>query len=446
MADNTATRTAREILGSSPTKSVAQEIFSELYAGLQQDTESLSAIFTPQRAAQFLADLTNIQALLSQTDSYDQTIAKLDAQIAKAEAVRDELMAQLFEQIRPLERSYREVVLFFENTKAYDGRTRKPAELYLFNADPKASKDTRSTTIEAVETFVKQRNDSFNFRKTICTLVVPGFIPNAIRDKYESVAYAYGLLMVTDTDDEKTFKTLDKQFRTGGKYEFLKRPEDKAAADVATAGYLKFRDGYWFEKKDGRVDEGDDLFGPPSMALAGAMVRTDDTQGLGTGPIGFRYGRIVGTEGCRLELLITEAETISMDQQLVPVIRDADDHLCFYGCRTLADDPYGTYKFFTSYRILRHLERMCRHYLLSVAGEPLNRDSVEARVEKPLDKLLQKAEEEGLITGYKMEIDKTFAKLQDGIVDITLEVAPTTPAETFILKIDQPKRDGGKKE
>ena len=55
-----------------------------------------------------------------------------------------------------------------------------------------------------------------------------------------------------------------------------------------------------------------------------------------------------GSEKCRVEPLIGEMEHISMERQLIPIIRDADNHLCFFGCRTQAYDPDGVLKFFTS--------------------------------------------------------------------------------------------------
>ena len=128
-----------------------------------------------------------------------------------------------------------------------------------------------------------------------------------------------------------------------------------------------------------------------------------------------------------------------MERQLIPVIRDADNHLCFYGCRTQADDPYGVLKFFTSYRILRYLERCCRHYLLQVAGQVLTRDFMDQQIETPLKRLLDEQMEQGTILSYDLFVDKDSNKRMQGVCDITLSVMPTGPAETFVLKIDVPE-------
>ncbi|MGQ9919458.1 MAG: hypothetical protein ACUVS7_18835 [Bryobacteraceae bacterium] len=436
MAELVETRTTAEILGESAAKELLQEIFSDLHPGFMDESRTIASIFTPQSAADFLKQLMDLESLLSVEDTYEQTVKKLQEQIDKAEAIRDELLEKLFQQIRPIERSYRQIQLFFENSKVMDGKVRKPVELYVLNADPKAMKDVFSMNIAAVENFVRKRNDNFNFRDDICNLVVPGMIPQPVREKFEDIANMWGMLLITDVDDEKSFRNLERNFLPGGKYEFMKRPEDRAAADVVCSGYLMARPRHWFEKT---VDGGDDLYVPPSLVFAGAVARADDGQGMAQGPIGSRFGQIVGAEKVRFEPLIGEMEHLSMERQLIPIIRDADNHLCFFGCRTQAEDPNGVLKFFTSYRILRYLERCCRHYLLQVAGQVLTRDFMEESIEKPLKRLLDEQVEQGTILGYDLFVDKDSNKRMQGICDISLNVMPTGPAETFVLKIDTPE-------
>lgn len=436
MAEQVATRTTAEILGESPARELLQDIFADLHPGLIDESRDISSIFTPQSAREFLGQLLDFEKLLSPEDSYEVSVKKIQEQIDKAEAMRDQLLAQIFQQIRPLERSYRELMLFFENSKVPDGKVRKPVELYMFNADPKAMKDVFSMSVAAFENFVVRRNDNFNFRDDICNVVIPGFIPQPVREKFEDIANAWGMLLIGDLDDEKSFKNVERNFLPGGKYEFMKRPEDRAAADVITMGYLQLRPAHWFEKG---IDGGDDLYGPPSLVFAGAVARADDAQGIAQGPVGSRFGQIGGSEKCRVEPLIGEMEHLSMERQLIPIIRDADNHLCFFGCRTQAEDPYGVLKFFTSYRILRYLERCCRHYLLQVAGQVLTRDFMDESIEKPLKRLLDEQVEQGTILGYDLFVDKDSNKRMQGICDINLNVMPTGPAETFVLKIDVPE-------
>ncbi len=444
MAEMVQTRTTSEILGDSPARELLQDIFSDLHPGFLDESRTIDSIFTPQAAVEFHRQLVDLAALFSIDDTYEQTVQKLQAQINKAEQMRDQLLDQLFQTLRPIERSYKEIQLFFENSRVMDGKVRKPVELYVLNADAKAMKDVFSMNVAVIDNFCRKRNDNFNFRDDICNLVVPGQIPQTVREKFEDIANMWGMLLISDVDDEKNFKNLERNFLPGGKYEFMKRPEDRAAADVVCSGYLQLRAAHWFEKQ---TDAGEDLWGFPSLVFAGAVARADDGQGIAQGPVGSRFGQISGVDKVRFEPLIGEMEHLSMERQLVPIIRDADNHLCFFGCRTQADDPNGVLKFFTSYRILRYLERCCRHYLLQVAGQVLTRDFMDQNIEAPLKRLLDEQVEQGTILGYDLFVDKDSNKRMQGICDITLNVMPTGPAETFVLKIDVPEfKKGEKKE
>jgi hypothetical protein len=437
MADQTLLRTkTSDILGKSDSRELLQDIFADLHPGLIDEDRDFASIFTPQSARDFLSQLTNFQGLLSEDDSYDATVKKLQNQIDKAESLRDEVLSKIFSELRPLELSYRQLRTFFENSKVHDGKIRKPVELYVFNADPASIQDVYSITLASLEEFVRRRNDNFNFRDDICNLAIPGHLPQPVREQLETLANTWGMLLITDTDDEKSFKNVERNFLPGGKYEFMKRPEDRAASDVVLTGYLMLRPGHWFEKQ---AAESDDLYAPPSMAFAGALARSDDQAGISQGPVGSRFGQLIGVEKARIEPLIGEMEHLSMERQLIPVIRDADNHLCFFGCRTQSDDPYGVLKFFTSYRILRFLERCCRHYLLQVAGQVLTREFMDEYIEKPLRRLLLEQIEQGTILNFDLFVDKDSNKRMQGICDITLNVMPTGPAETFVLKIDVPE-------
>jgi len=125
--------------------------------------------------------------------------------------------------------------------------------------------------------------------------------------------------------------------------------------------------------------------------------------------------------------------------QVIPIIRDADNHLCFYGCRSLADDKYGVYKFFTAYRVLSYLERAVSARLREVAGQVLTREFMDEEIEKPLERMLNEQKAQGTILEYKLFVDKDHGKRMQGVCDIFMEVMPVGPAEVFRVKIDVPE-------
>jgi hypothetical protein len=445
------TRSAQDIIGAKTASKAIEEIFNVIHPAPPKT--ALRDIFTAESAAQYLQRVANFTALLSEVDTHAQALRKLDEAIAAAEKTRDEVLAQLYDKVRPVERSYRMLQLFFENAEVRDTVQRPPVEFFVFNADTKAiTSDVDSPTIVALDDFVKSRNDTFNFRQFICNLVMPGYVPDVVRKRLEDIANAWGMLLIGDLKDEPNFRALSDQFRTdGGVYEFLKRPEDKAAADVVIAGYVKLRDRHWFERAetDASVDDAD-LYAPASMLFAGALARTDRTSGGGIaqGPVGMIFGKVRGVERARIEPRISQMEHLSMERQVISIIRNEDNDLCFVGSRSQAEDPNGVLKFFTSYRVLRYLERRIAVYLRRVAEQRLTRDLVRDQVRDPIQDFLEKEKEKGTIFNFDLDIDMDEDKFAQGVLDMKLEVLPVGPAETFQLKIDTPNfsKGGGEKE
>ncbi|HEX8455180.1 MAG TPA: hypothetical protein VF647_24080 [Longimicrobium sp.] len=428
--------TAHDIIGQRRAGKAIAEIFNVIHPAPPRT--ALAEIFSAGTAAQFLDRVTSLSGLLRETDSHEQALARLDRAIEAAERVRDQVLCELYEQIRPLERSYRLLNLFFDNAEVRDQVQRPPVEFYVFNADTSAIRsDAGSSTIAAVDEFVQSRNDSFNFRQFICNLVVPGYVPDRVRVRLEEIANQWGMLLVGDLRDEPSFRALSDQFRTdGGAYEFLKRPEDRAAADVVVAGWVKLRDRHWFEDGEGDAD----LYGPASLLFAGALARTDRTTGGGIaqGPVGMIFGQLRGAERARIEPRISQMEHLSMERQIVSIIRNEDNQLCFVGSRSQAQDPDGVLKFFTSYRVLRYLERRIAVYLRRVAEQRLTRDLVKEQVRNPIEEFLDSEKRKGTIHNFDLDIDMDEAKFARGVLDINLEVVPVGPAEQFVLKIDTP--------
>ncbi|MFC2173193.1 hypothetical protein ACFLU6_11265, partial [Acidobacteriota bacterium] len=252
----------REVAEDKKVRKVLDDIFADLHPRLAEEKTNVADIFTPDSATDFLVRITDLEKLLSEEDDFEDTLKKFQNQIDSTEKIRDEALAELFEKIRPIETSYRQLWYFYDNSIVPDGKERKPVEFFIVNGDTKAMKDRESMILENIRKFVKSRNDNFNFRDDICNLVMPGEINMMVREALEEEAWKWGMLLITDLGDEKSYKDMKNQFRPGGKYEFLKRPDEKAASDVVMAGHLKIRDAHWFEQEE---DEDTDLYAPASI-------------------------------------------------------------------------------------------------------------------------------------------------------------------------------------
>ena len=93
---------------------------------------------TPANGIEFLARMTDPDRLKY---TWKDALAKIDARIEALEGLRGELLAAIFERMRPIEVSYRQVGLFFENAVSPDDVSGRRVELAILNADPAVMAD-----------------------------------------------------------------------------------------------------------------------------------------------------------------------------------------------------------------------------------------------------------------------------------------------------------------
>ena len=95
-------------------RKVLAEIFAAMHPRLGEEKPPSDDDLYPGDGERIPPRITDFESLLTEVDSYDQTLKKFQGQIDQAEKVRDEVMEKLFEEIRPIEASYRQIWLFFE--------------------------------------------------------------------------------------------------------------------------------------------------------------------------------------------------------------------------------------------------------------------------------------------------------------------------------------------
>jgi len=130
MAEPLKLQTTAELYADSTGRDLLEEILADLHPALTPSTRTLESIFDRKSAEEFQKQLVALEELFQDSDTYTETVYKLQGQIDKAELIRDELLERVFTEIRPIERTYRQIQLFFENSKVMDGKVRKPVELY----------------------------------------------------------------------------------------------------------------------------------------------------------------------------------------------------------------------------------------------------------------------------------------------------------------------------
>lgn len=438
MSNNTLSSLAVTKIIEEVPRSEDRQIVESIFLKIDANQQRLPEAFLPS-GQQYLDETGDLLSIFSEGLSHDQVVARLNDAIQQLDSVLSEALDQIAAKIRPLEATYQQLYSFFTNAESVEGDQALPA-FHILNGDSRVMQHPeKSTTFAILKRFLEECNDRFQPQRTICTLVLPAFLDDSmgLQTKLEDECLKRGVLLVSSLMDDRSIEQILEKYRQqGGAYEFLVRSEQRAAVHVVTADYLKMRKPHYYENSLESADDG--LYIPASLAFAGAMVRTDKIAGISQGPLGYQYGQIQGAMGSRFDPTVTEAGQLALKSQVVPIIRNDNGRLCFYGARPLAQQRRGPYKFFSTVRIVQFVERLTKTFLLGATFQRFDPEVVDEVIDKPLRRELERQKRLGTIQEYDLDIRRPHELLMAGIVPVTLKILPTGPIERFQLDIRVP--------
>lgn len=401
------------------TFSVAQIRECQREARLAVDTISEVVGQLPQpfdHGGEVIELLAALDDPLHVSDSHSQIMRKIQLQTRTLQQLRDVLLRQVFEKIRAIERSYRALTLFLPvSDNATDGTT-PSTELCIFNVDAGAIKSEQSKALRAIKGFVEHRNDSLSFRGQVSGVAVPGFLPRWLRENLEEWAVRYGVVLLSDFDDEQSVAVVQKNLRVGGKYEFVRLAAESPSQHILGVGSLELRPDHVFESES--TTEGG-LYAPASLIALGMMAQLEATnQQIGETLL----WAIPGPREHHPELSVGDLDHYRIEQQLVTVVSDPQGKLYLYSCRPAADDSSGILRSFVVRRLCRYLQNVIEYHVMAVARHELSREMLEEFVESPLERLLSLLAREEVIAGYSIVVDKNSQMRSRGVCDVTVKL------------------------
>ncbi len=347
--------------------------------------------------------------------------AQEKSKIAHETLVKNVGMA--IEDTKELERSYRSLSMFYKNTEAD-----KIKNVTILNADPEQMRDLDNTRfIDAVSEELKDNYDRLDLRDNYGILVIPGYLENnAIIEKWAKIAYNNKVMLITD-------------------FEHLDEPDD--VMEMFEAANLTSGDNYksnvmmtcnWLvgRGKFDEVGEEEDLFIPPSSALAGKVYRTLMSQVTA----GKKHGGLNEVSGVKFDLKKSEISQIEK-LGLIPMVNEYGKVMAFSAKTLFNGDNLGL----QTYSVVRVFD-----YVTKVLMDFLNRRAFEnfnARTRKELMNQIVKFLDN--ITGPdKLIEDFTIKRFeqdpnQKDRVYLDIHMKPYFPAKNFMIKMDGQKGDDG---
>lgn len=348
-----------------------------------------------------------------------------DIAIERSDKANETLNSNLKKALKTtedLERSYRSVAHFYKNTESD-----KVKNVTILNADLEQLKDLdNSLFIDYVSNELKQNFDRLDLRNNYGILAVPGYLgTNSVIDKWAKIAYENKAALVTDFQDlESPDDVLD-----------IFVNADHTSGDIFKSNTLMTCNWLLGRKKDDVVGEEDDLFVPPSTALAGKIYSTLMSQVVA----GKKFGGINEVESVRFDLKKSEISEIER-AGLVPMVNEYSKVMAFSAKTLFNGDNLGL-QTYSVVRVFDHITKVLFDFLNRKAFENWT-TRTEADLRSQIVKFLDGIQgPSNLIEKFqvmKIEQDKN----QKDRVLLDIHITPYFPAKSFVIQLDGHKGDG----
>ena len=361
--------------------------------------------------------------VLSDNETITDMVASCEDQKKASEELLTKNLAYAVDATKELEANYRTVALFYKNTEED-----KVKNVTIVNATLDQLKDLDNTRfIDAVHAELTDNYDRLDLKNNYSILVIPGYLgSNAVLEKWAKIAYSNKVMLVTDfqhlDEPDDVMEMFDEANHTGG---------DVYRSNVLmTCNWLVGRGRF----ED--IEETDDLFVPPSAALAGKIYKTLMSQVTA----GKKFGGINEVEGVKFDLKKSEIANLE-SLGLIPMVNEYGKVMAFSAKTLFNGDNIGL-QTYSVVRVFDYVTKVLMDFLNRRAFEnysSVTRKEIMGQIVRFLDS----------ITGPYKLIEKFEIKRfeQDAIqkdkIHLDIHMTPYFPAKNFLIKMDGQKGDDG---
>ena len=361
--------------------------------------------------------------LLSEAGSIAEMIEKSEANSKSADQCLKTNLKTALNATSDLERSYRSVALFFKNTESD-----KLKNVTFVNASLEQLKDLDNPVFfDVVAEEMKQNYDRLDLRDNYSLMVIPGYLgSNAVIEKWAKMCYANKVMLVTD-------------------FEHLDNPDDVmelfesanlSGGDIYKSNVMMACNWLVGRPKVSEVGEEDDLYVPPSGALAGTVYKTLMSQVAA----GKKHGGLSEVEGVKFEL--KKSEIASLEKLgLVPMVNEYGKVMAFSAKTLFNGDNLGL-QTYSVVRVFDYVTKVLIDFLNRRAFENWN-SQTEKDLRSQITKWLDSVTGPGkLIESFRIGQLKQDPNQKDRVL-IDIHMTPYFPAKAFMIKLDGQKGDDG---
>lgn len=340
----------------------------------------------------------------------------------QAEELLNKNLKAALARTHDLEQAYRSVAYFYKNTESD-----KVKNITIVNASMEQLRDLDNTVFaDYINKELRRNFDRLDLRRNYSLLVVPGYLgSNAILDKWSKMAYENKAFLITDFQDlESPDDVIDIFFNA-----------DHTSGDAFKSNTVMTCNWLLGRAKEDSVGEEENLYVPPSTALAGKIYGTLMSQVVA----GKKFGGLNEVESVRFDLKrseISELERIG----LVPMVNEYSKVMAFSAKTLFNGDNLGL----QTYSVVRVFD-----YITKVLFDFLNRRAFEnwttrteadlrSQIVKFLDSVMGPNK---LIERFKVVKIEQDPNQKDRIL-LDIHITPFFPAKSFVIQLAGHKGDG----
>jgi len=361
--------------------------------------------------------------ILGSTEDLGEMITACQQKSELADAALKKNMKSAIETTKDLERSYRSVALFYKNTEST-----KVKNISIVNADLEQLKDLDNTRfIDEIQKELVDNYDRLDLRNNYSLLVLPGYLgSNMVVEKWAKIAYENKVMLVTDFENLDTPDDVMELFEAA----------NMTGGDVYRSNVIMTSNWLVGRGKFDEVDEEDDLFVPPSSALAGKIYGTLMSQVTA----GKKWGGLNEVDGVRFDL--KKSEIASLEKLgLVPMVKEFGKVMAFSAKTLFNGDNLGL-QTYSVVRVFDYVAKVMMDFLNRRAFENFNgntRKELNGQIVKFLDGITGPNKLIENFTIMRFEQDP----VQKDKIYLDIHMKPYFPAKTFLIKLEGQKGDDG---
>lgn len=361
--------------------------------------------------------------VIGKNNAVTDMVSHCEAQKKSAEELLAKNLSRAVEATRELEANYRTIALFYKNTES-----EKVKNITVVNATLEQLKDLDNTRfIDTIHAELSDNYDRLDLKNNYGLLVIPGYLgSNIVVEKWAKIAHENKVMLITDfehlDEPDDVMEMFDQAYLTGG--------EIYRSNILMTCNWLVGRGR--FEE----IHEHDDLFIPPSGALAGKVYKTLMSQVTA----GKKFGGINEVEGVKFDLKKSEIANLE-NMGLIPMVNEYGKVMAFSGKTLFNGDNLGL-QTYSVVRVFDYVTKVLMDFLNRRAFEnftAVTRKEIMNQIVRFLDAITGPGK---LIENFeirKFEQDP----VQKDRIHLDIHMKPYFPAKNFLIKMDGHKGDDG---